>query len=172
VLPGVIGTLQATEALKLLLGLGESLAGRLLSYDALTMRFEEFRVKRDPDCPVCGTHPTITELIDYEQFCGVSPAAPAKEMSVGEYEVWRHTHDHLLVDVREPAEYQSGNMGGVLIPLRELESRMEELPHDRTIVVHCKSGKRSAWAQILLWQHQFKDVVNLQGGYDAWLAKK
>src|SRR5262245_24447551 len=155
VLPGVIGVIQATEAIKLVTGIGEPLIGRFLIYDALRMRFRELKLKKDPDCPVCGTHPTVTKLIDYEQFCGIHPAAPepdvvntATEITSVELKQRLDRGDKLrIVDVREPNEYQINRIdGSVLIPLGEVPRRYSELNPEDEIVVQCKMGGRSAKA--------------------------
>lgn len=175
VLPGLIGMVQATEAVKLVLGIGETLKGRLLVYDALAMRFRELQIRRDPACPVCGEHPTIRELIDYQQFCGAgrgeTPATP--EMDVTELKAWMDRQERfVLVDVREPHEYQISRIpGSRLIPLGELANRMGELEADEEIVVHCKSGGRSAKAAELLKKAGFENVRNLRGGILAWSEK-
>ena len=158
VLPGVIGTIQATEAIKLIMGIGEPLIGRFLIYDALRMKFRELKLKKDPDCPVCGTHPTVTALIDYEQFCGVAPAATevavssanSNETETDVKELKRKIdakEDFFLLDVREPNEFQIGRIpGSTLIPLGEVPQRVGEIPRDKEIIVHCKMGGRSAKA--------------------------
>jgi adenylyltransferase/sulfurtransferase len=173
VLPGIIGTTQAIEAIKLLLGIGEPLIGRLLHFDALKMKFREFNLRRDPECPVCGKNPTITEPIDYEQFCGIAPAQSTDTIptiSVHELKQKIDANGALVVlDVREPFEYEIARINGSkLIPLRELPDRMEELRPDGEIAVHCKSGKRSAQAVQLLRRAGFTNVVNVEGGIDAW----
>ena len=156
VLPGVIGTIQATEAIKLIMGIGEPLVGRFLIYDALRMKFRELKLKKDPDCPVCGTHPTVTALIDYEQFCGVAPAATevavstanSNETETDVNELKRKIdakEDFFLLDVREPNEYQIGKIpGSTLIPLGEVPQRVGEIPRDKEIIVHCKMGGAAA----------------------------
>ncbi|MBI1875382.1 MAG: molybdopterin-synthase adenylyltransferase MoeB [Acidobacteria bacterium] len=179
VLPGVIGTIQATETLKLILGAGDPLIGRLLVFDALRMRFRELRLRRDPECPVCGDRPTIRELIDYEQFCGIrpQPAQPVGPVS-GEITV-EDLHFRILqgdapfiLDVREPQEYQINRIAGsTLIPLGELSHRVGELDTSREIVVHCKSGVRSAKAADLLRSRGFTNVKNLRGGIIAWVDR-
>jgi adenylyltransferase/sulfurtransferase len=180
VLPGVIGVIQATEAIKLLTGIGEPLIGRFLIYDALRMRFRELKLKKDPDCPVCGSHPTITKLIDYEQFCGILPATPeaasvsnATEISSVELKQRLDRGDRLtLVDVREPNEYQINRIAGsVLIPLGDVPSRYRELHPDGEIIVHCKMGGRSARAADFLRSVGFKRVLNLKGGILDWIDK-
>jgi adenylyltransferase/sulfurtransferase len=183
VLPGVIGVIQATEAIKLLTGIGEPLIGRFLIYDALRMRFRELKLKKDPDCPVCGTHPTVTKLIDYQQFCGIHPAAPetstvtastsATEITSVELKQRLDRGDKLtLVDVREPNEYQINRIPGtVLIPLGEVPRRYAELDQDAEIVVHCKMGGRSAKAADFLRSVGFKRVLNLKGGILDWIDK-
>ena len=174
ILPGLIGLVQATEAVKLIMGIGEPLVGRLLLYDALQMRFRELKLRRDPECPVCGDHPTIRELIDYHQFCGVprqSAAAPAEgQMDVTELKAKMDRGDRfVLIDVREPHEYQICRIpGSQLIPLKELPQRVGELNQADEIVVHCKSGGRSAKAVEFLTKAGFGKVSNLQGGILAW----
>jgi len=170
VLPGIIGTIQATEAIKILTGLGETLAGRLLLYDALRMRFREIALARDPDCPVCGTHPTIRELVAYDRVC--EPVKAEGEMSVEGLRTWRREGRlHTLVDVREPAEHaQSRIEGALLIPLGALQDRLAELARDRPVVVHCQSGGRSARAVAMLRTRGY-DAHNLTGGIRAWQAK-
>ena len=176
VLPGVIGTIQATEAIKLIMGIGEPLVGRFLIYDALRMKFRELKLKKDPDCPVCGTHPTVTALIDYEQFCGVAPAATevavstanSNETETDVNELKRKIdakEDFFLLDVREPNEYQIGKIpGSTLIPLGEVPQRVSEIPRDKEIIVHCKMGGRSAKAAAFLRQQGYTNVKNLKGG--------
>jgi adenylyltransferase/sulfurtransferase len=182
VLPGVIGVIQATEAIKLLTGIGTPLIGRFLIYDALHMRFRELKLKKDPDCPVCGTHPTVTKLIDYEQFCGIHPAAPespatahnaATEITSLELKERLDRGDKLtVVDVREPNEYQINRLPGtVLIPLGEIPRRHAELDKDAEIVVHCKMGARSARAADFLRTVGFTRVLNLKGGILDWIDK-
>jgi len=168
VLPGVIGMLQAIEAIKLILGLGDSLLGRLLHFDALKMKFREFKLRRDPQCPVCGEEPTIREPIDYEQFCG-SPE-PVPEIPVAELKRKLEAGEALLLlDVREPYEYETARIDGAkLIPLGELPTRLSEISSDGDVVIHCHSGVRSAHAVRLLHQAGFQNVYNLTGGIDAW----
>jgi len=180
ILPGLIGLIQATEAVKLILGAGEPLVGRLVLYDALAMRFRELKLRRNPECPVCGDHPTITKLIDYQQFCGVNiqeapPTPGSKEGEIEPQEV-KHKLEHgdrfLLLDVREPHEYLICNIPGAkLIPLGELPKRVNELDTATDIVVHCKSGMRSAKAVDFLRQAGFKKVRNMTGGILAWSDK-
>jgi sulfur-carrier protein adenylyltransferase/sulfurtransferase len=183
VLPGIIGVIQATEAIKLLTGIGEPLIGRFLIYDALRMRFRELKLKRDPDCPVCGTHPTVTKLIDYEQFCGIRPAAtetstvtahnPATDITSIELKARLDRGDKLtLVDVREPNEYQINRIPGtVLIPLGEVPRRYAELDKEAEIVVSCKMGGRSAKAADFLRSVGFTRVLNHKGGILDWIDK-
>src|SRR5579872_6704454 len=174
ILPGTIGLIQATEAVKLILGKGEPLIGRLLLIDALGMKFRELKLRKNPDCPVCGTHPTVTKLIDYNEFCGirgeekpVSNGVP--EIQVEELKRRLDAKDDLFVlDVREPHEYQICNLGGYLIPLNDLPKRVNELDSSREIVVHCKMGGRSAKAVAFLQQSGFNKVHNLAGGITAW----
>ena len=173
VLPGIIGTMQAIEAIKLLLGIGEPLIGRLLNFDALKMKFREFNLRRDPECPVCGENPTITELIDYEQFCGIAPAQSTEAIpTISVHELKRKIEANgalTVLDVREPFEYEIAHISGSkLIPLGELPRRFDELARDGEIAVHCKSGKRSAQAVQLLRHAGFTNVANVTGGIDAW----
>jgi adenylyltransferase/sulfurtransferase len=175
ILPGLIGCIQATEAVKLILGRGTLLVGRLLLYDALEMRFQEFKVRRNPKCPLCGDHPTITRLIDYDQFCGVrgqeAPAAAAPaEITVEELKSRLDRGDRIVVlDVRNPEEFQICRIAGsVLIPLPELPQRLGELDREHEMVVHCKSGMRSARAIGFLKQQGFSKLSNLKGGILAW----
>ena len=176
VLPGVIGTIQATECIKLILGAGSTLVGRLLLYDAWSMRFRELKLRRDPACPVCGDHPTVTQLIDYEEFCGVKPASAAgpgvPETTVEELKARIDAKAPIyILDVREPHEFQIARISGsTLIPLGQLGSRYGELPPasaGREIIVHCKSGVRSAKAVTLLKEHGI-EAKNLKGGILAW----
>ena len=179
VLPGVIGIIQATEAIKLILGAGQPLVGRLLLYDALQMRFRELKLRRDPECPICGDHPTIHALIDYDQFCGVVPAqaqptaAAIPAVTVEELKAKLDRGDGVVVlDVREPNEYQICRIAGsTLIPLGELPSRTAELDRDRELIVHCKVGGRSAKAVALLQERGFTRVRNLTGGILAWIDR-
>jgi adenylyltransferase/sulfurtransferase len=181
ILPGTIGLVQATEAVKLILGIGEPLIGRLLLYDALAMRFRELKLRRNPECPVCGDHPTVTKLIDYQQFCGVpqqQPAAPATVSSNSEIDPVDvkakidRGDQFVLVDVREPHEYQICNIPQArLIPLGEVPKRLSELNPADEIVVHCKSGVRSVKAQGILREAGFKNVLNMKGGILAWSDK-
>jgi adenylyltransferase/sulfurtransferase len=178
VLPGIVGLIQATEALKLILGAGETLAGRLLHFDALKMKFREFNLRRDPACPVCGDAPTIFAPIDYEQFC----AGPAEDddwfaapqgvptISVRELKSRMDNKEALtLIDVREPYEYEIARIDGSrLIPLGELETHVTELPRTGALVLQCHSGGRSEHATRLLQEAGFENVFNLEGGIDAW----
>jgi molybdopterin/thiamine biosynthesis adenylyltransferase/rhodanese-related sulfurtransferase len=182
VLPGIIGVIQATETIKLMLGVGEPLVGRFLIYDALKMRFRELKLRKDPECPVCGTNPTVTELIDYEQFCGIRPEAPAQPAGAAVNE-WEITPTELkqrldagdapfILDVREPNEYQINRIpGSTLIPLGELPRRHQELDPDREIVAHCKMGGRSAQAVDYLRSVGFSRIKNLRGGVLEWVDK-
>ena len=179
VLPGLLGVIQATEVIKLILGVGEPLIGRLVLVDALAMRFRELKVRKNPECPLCGANPTIKELIDYEQFCGVRgadsvPAVATKIPEVQPEAVKQRLdagEDIFVLDVREPHEYQICNIKGHLIPLGDLPKRMHELDSSREIVVHCKSGARSAKAVDFLRQAGFKRVSNLTGGILAWAER-
>jgi sulfur-carrier protein adenylyltransferase/sulfurtransferase len=179
VLPGVIGVIQATEAIKLILGSGQPLIGRLLLYDALQMRFRELKLRRDPECPICGDHPTIHALIDYDQFCGVVPAhtqpttSGVPEITVEQLKSkFDRGDDFFLLDVREPNEFQICRIpGSTLIPLGELAQRTGELDRNREMVVQCKVGARSAKAVSLLQERGFTRVSNLKGGILAWIDR-
>jgi sulfur-carrier protein adenylyltransferase/sulfurtransferase len=174
ILPGLVGLIQATEAIKLILGSGQPLIGRLLLVDALGMKFRELKLRKNPDCVVCGTHPTVTKLIDYEEFCGlrgqekpVSSGIP--EISVEELKRRLDAKEDLFIlDVREQNEYNICNLNGVLIPLNELPRRVHELDPNKEMVVHCKMGGRSARAVGFLQQAGFTKVKNLTGGILAW----
>ena len=178
ILPGLIGVIQATEVIKLILGKGEPLIGRLLLIDALGMKFRELKLRKNPDCPACGTHRTITKLIDYNEFCGIrgeersqekQVEAGVPEMQVEELKRRLDAGEDLFVlDVREPHEYQICNINGHLIPLGDLPNRVHELDSSREIVAHCRSGVRSAKAVTFLQQAGFKKVHNLAGGILAW----
>jgi adenylyltransferase/sulfurtransferase len=183
ILPGTIGLIQATETVKLILGIGEPLVGRLLLYDALGMRFRELKLRKNPECPVCGAHPTVTKLIDYHQFCGVpqpGSAPPAQETKVNEGEIdvvelkqkIDRGDDFVLIDVREPHEYRICNIPGAqLMPLGEFPKRVGELDAAADIVIHCRSGVRSAKACAVLRQAGFQHVRNVVGGILAWSDK-
>jgi adenylyltransferase/sulfurtransferase len=177
VLPGVIGVIQAIEAIKLVCGIGEPLIGRLLHFDALKMKFREFKVRKDPKCPVCSENPTITDLIDYEQFCGIPQAAaaeeaepPVPEISVEELKRKQDAGEaFVLLDVREPYEYDIARIpGSKLIPLGQLHARLSELDTADEIVIHCKSGYRSANALRELQAAGFSKLWNVTGGIAAW----
>jgi molybdopterin/thiamine biosynthesis adenylyltransferase/rhodanese-related sulfurtransferase len=170
VLPGIIGMLQAIETLKMILGIGEALVGRLLHFDALKVKFRELNLRRDPQCPVCGENPTIFSPIDYEQFCGVRDKGEIAEMSPHELKRRIDAGEPFeLIDVREPFEYEIARIAGAkLIPLGEITERLDELSGKQPIVVHCHSGKRSEQAARLLQQRGFANVYNLEGGIDAW----
>ena len=174
ILPGLVGVIQATEVIKLILGKGEPLIGRLLLVDALAMKFRELKLRKNPDCPVCGTHPTITKLIDYNEFCGIRGEEAPVETGVPEIQVEELKRrldageDVFVLDVREPHEYQICNIGGYLIPLGDLPKRVNELDSSREIVAHCRSGARSAKAVNFLRQAGFRKVHNLAGGILAW----
>jgi len=194
ILPGLVGVIQATEVIKLILGIGESLVGRLLLIDALGMNFRTLKLRKDPDCPVCGTHPTVTALIDYDQFCGiekpaaVGPLEVVRDKAVGEApmvdgipqitveELKRKIDakdDFFLLDVREPHEIPIANLGAPFIPVGELEKRIGEIAaqKDREVVIHCRSGARSQKAAIILKNAGFTHVENLAGGILAWADK-
>jgi sulfur-carrier protein adenylyltransferase/sulfurtransferase len=174
ILPGLVGVIQATEVIKLILGKGEPLIGRLLLVDALAMKFRELKLRKNPDCPVCGTHPTIKKLIDYNEFCGIRGEEAPVETGVPEIQVEELKQrldageDVFVLDVREPHEYQICNIGGHLIPLGDLPKRVHELDSSREIVAHCRSGTRSAKAVNFLRQAGFRKVHNLSGGILAW----
>lgn len=180
ILPGVIGCIQATEAIKLVLGKGSPLIGRLLLYDALAMKFREIKIRRNPKCPLCGDEPTIKELIDYEEFCGVrgqEGSGPALELE------WETTVEELkariengedfdILDVRNPEEWEICHIEGArLIPVSDLPARVHELDSARDIVVHCKSGARSARAVKFLREAGFRKIKNLRGGIIEWAHK-
>lgn len=180
ILPGMIGVMQATEVVKLILGKGDTLVGRLVLYDALNMRFREMRLRRSPECPICGPNRSIHQLIDYHQFCGVpqQPAQPEPAAAKsGEIEpadvksLLDVKHNFIFIDVREPHEYQICNIGAKLIPLGELPKRLNELDPQAEYVMHCKSGMRSGKACDLLRQNGFTNVRNMKGGILAWADK-
>jgi adenylyltransferase/sulfurtransferase len=177
ILPGLVGVIQASEVIKLILGNGEPLIGRLLLVDSLAMRFRELKLRKNPECPVCGPHPTVTKLIDYEQFCGIKPATAQEralkngipQISVQELKQRRDAgEDVFVLDVREPWEYQIANLGGKLIPQNDVPNRLGELDRAHEIVVQCKSGARSQRIAEFLAQNGYKDVKNLAGGITAW----
>jgi molybdopterin/thiamine biosynthesis adenylyltransferase/rhodanese-related sulfurtransferase len=176
VLPGIVGCIQATEILKLALGKGSSLVGRLLLFNALDMKFREVKLRRDPQCPLCGENPTITQLIDYEQFCGITPEpsqADANPDEVNVQEMKKALDDPDLgikvIDVREPDEYQIAHVIGVpLIPLSVLDKRFTELDPNQQLYIHCKSGIRSMKALKFLREQGFKYVKSVKGGISAW----
>jgi adenylyltransferase/sulfurtransferase len=175
ILPGAIGVVQATEAVKLILGIGEPLVGRLMLYDALGMSFREMKLRKDPGCPICGENPTVTELIDYEEFCGIPQAnAVAQENGVPEItvkELKQKMDDGEpinVLDVREPHEYEVANIGVKLVPLGELPRRLAEFDQNGSFAIHCKTGARSANAVKLLQDAGFGNVYNVKGGITAW----
>jgi sulfur-carrier protein adenylyltransferase/sulfurtransferase len=175
VLPGIVGALQAAEAIKLILAKGDPLVGRLLLFDALAMRFRELKLRKNPECPACGDHPSVTKLIDYAEFCGIrGEEAPARQTNVPEITPRElkarldRGDDLFILDVREPHEYQICNLGGHLIPLGDLPKRVSELDSSREIIAHCRSGKRSAEAAQFLQKAGFRKVLNLKGGILAW----
>ncbi len=177
ILPGLVGVMQATEVIKLILGKGETLVGRLLLIDALNMRFRELKLRKNPECPVCGAHPTQTELIDYQQFCGIMPETPEEknlkngipQMTVKELKARLDGGDNLqLIDVREPYEYQIAQIGGKLIPQNDVPNRLSEIDRDREVVVQCRSGARSQRIAEFLKQAGYPNVSNLAGGILAW----
>ena len=177
ILPGLVGVIQATEVIKLILGKGDSLAGRLLLVDALNMRFRELKLRKNPECPVCGLNPTVTKLIDYQQFCGIAPETQEEkklkngvpQMTVKELKQRLDAGDNVLVlDVREPYEYQIANIGGKLIPQNDVPQRLAEIDRDREVVVHCRTGGRSQRIAEFLKQSGYSNVANLAGGIHAW----
>jgi sulfur-carrier protein adenylyltransferase/sulfurtransferase len=175
VLPGIVGSIQALETIKLILGSGRTLIGRLLLFDALELKFRELKLRKNPECPVCGAHPTVTQLIDYEQFCGIRGEEHVPETSVPEItalEVKKMMDERkpfVLIDVREPHEFQICRIpGSTLIPLGDVPKRMHELSSADEIVVHCRSGMRSAQAVELLMKAGFRKIHNLKGGVLAW----
>jgi adenylyltransferase/sulfurtransferase len=180
ILPGLVGVIQATEVIKLILGKGEPLIGRLLLVDALNMRFRQLKLRKNPDCPICGPNPSITKLIDYQQFCGIEPVPqqPAAEkngipqLSVRDLKKRIDAGEDLFIlDVREPFEYKIANIGGKLIPQNEVPRRLDEIDRNREIIVQCKSGGRSQRIAEFLKQSGYDRVVNLAGGILAWSAE-
>jgi adenylyltransferase/sulfurtransferase len=175
ILPGLVGIIQATEVIKLILGKGDSLTGRLLLVDALAMRFRELKLKKNPECPVCGKDPTVTRLIDYQQFCGLAPEAnKEKTLNIPQISVQELKRrldageDLMILDVREPYEYQIANIGGTLIPMNEVPRRLAEIDRNREIVVQCRSGGRSQRIAEFLAEQGYANVKNLAGGILAW----
>ncbi|HUX44363.1 MAG TPA: molybdopterin-synthase adenylyltransferase MoeB [Terracidiphilus sp.] len=180
ILPGLVGVIQATEVIKLILGKGETLVGRLLLVDALEMRFRELKLKRNAECPVCGDRPTVTALMDYEQFCGLTPENKEEkatmngvpQVSVKQLKQRLDAGEQVqLLDVREAYEYQIANIGGTLIPLNEVPQRLAELDREREVVVMCRSGARSQRVAEFLQQAGYAKVANLSGGILAWSAE-
>ena len=177
ILPGLVGVIQATEVIKLILGKGESLIGRLLLVDALSMRFREVKLRKNPDCPVCGQNPTVTQLIDYQHFCGIVPETPQEasvkngipQLSVKELKRRIDSgEDVYILDVREPYEYRIAQIGGKLIPQTDVPNRLNEIDRDREVIVQCRSGVRSQRIAEFLKQQGYPRVVNLAGGILAW----
>ena len=172
VLPGIIGSIQAMETIKLILGVGQPLIGRLVLFDALKLQFRELKLEKDPDCPVCGTRPTVTELIDYQAVCGIGaePSYDGVEITAPELrDEWQRHPDLLVVDVREPHEHAIAHIdGAVLIPLGQLPDRLGELDGHREIVTHCHHGARSLKALEILKAAGFSKVRSLRGGIDGW----
>lgn len=177
ILPGLVGVIQATETIKLILGIGEPLIGRLLLVDALNMRFRQLKLRKNPDCPVCGAHPTLTSLIDYQQFCGIESTSEKQSAVKNGIPQLRARDlkkridagdDLFILDVREPFEYQIANIGGTLIPQNDVPQRIDEIDRNREIVVHCKVGGRSQRIAEFLKQSGFPSVNNLAGGILAW----
>jgi adenylyltransferase/sulfurtransferase len=177
ILPGLVGLIQATEVIKLILAKGEPLVGRLLLVDALAMRFRELKLKKNPECPVCGDNPTVTRLIDYHEFCGIAPESSKEstlnngipQMTVQELKRRLDLGDDMMIlDVREPYEYQIANIGGTLIPQNEVPRRLAEIDRNREIVVQCRSGGRSQRIAEFLASQGYLNVKNLAGGILAW----
>ncbi len=182
ILPGLVGLIQATEGIKIILGQGDTLKNRLLLFDALAMRFREMKIRRDLNCPACGDNPTVKELIDYKQFCGMPDdvgESKAEAAKVQEQSPWDMSplelkqllddgDDIFLLDVRQPHEAEIASLGATLIPLAELPNRLDELDKDADIIVHCKMGGRSAKACHLLKGSGFDKVRNVRGGINAW----
>jgi adenylyltransferase/sulfurtransferase len=177
ILPGLVGVIQATEVIKLILGKGDSLIGRLLLVDALNMRFRELKLRKNPKCPVCGENPTVTALIDYQHFCGIAPETAEDrtlkngipQITVKELKRRIDTgEDVYLIDVREPYEYQLAQIGGKLIPQNDVPQRLAEIDRNREVIVHCRSGVRSQRIAEFLKQSGYPRVVNLAGGILAW----
>ena len=177
ILPGLVGVIQATEVIKLILGKGSPLIGRLLLVDALSMRFRELKLRKNPECPVCGDNPTVKELIDYEHFCGIVPESKEEKAvkngipQLGVKQLKQRMdggEDIFILDVREPYEYQIAQIGGKLIPQNDVPQRLADIPRDREIVVQCRSGARSQKIAEFLKQSGYQQVVNLAGGILAW----
>jgi adenylyltransferase/sulfurtransferase len=177
IMPGLIGVIQATEVIKLILGKGESLIGRLLLVDAFTMRFRELKLRKNPQCPICGTNPTVTQLIDYQHFCGIVPETPEEKVmkngipQLAVKELKRRIdagEDVFILDVREPYEYRIAQIGGKLIPLNDVPNRLSEIDRNREVIVQCRSGVRSQKVAEFLKQQGYPRVVNLAGGILAW----
>jgi adenylyltransferase/sulfurtransferase len=181
ILPGLVGVIQATEVIKLILGKGETLAGRLLLVDSLNMRFRQLKLRKNPDCPICGNNRTIHKLIDYEQFCGIQPTVASEvaeikngiaQISVRELKRRIDAGEEpYILDVREPFEYKIANLGGQLIPQNDVPSRLAEIDRNREIVVQCKVGGRSQRIAEFLKQNGYERVVNLAGGIIAWATE-
>jgi adenylyltransferase/sulfurtransferase len=177
ILPGTVGLMQATEAVKQIIGKGRSLVGRMMQYDALEMTFKEFKLRRDPQCPVCGDNPTVTELIDYEQFCGVGRGGEeeadldgVREISVQTLKQWMDEKKKFrLIDVREETEWEICNIpGATLMPLGTLSANVNQIDSSDEVVLQCKSGARSAKACKLLQKFGYKKIYNLEGGIIKW----
>jgi molybdopterin/thiamine biosynthesis adenylyltransferase/rhodanese-related sulfurtransferase len=177
ILPGLVGVIQATEVIKLILGKGESLIGRLLLVDALTMRFRELKLRKNLECSVCGANPTVTQLIDYQHFCGIVPETPEEKSvkngipQLAVKELKRRIdagEDVYILDVREPYEYRIAQIGGKLIPQTDVPNRLSEIDRNREVIVQCRSGVRSQRIAEFLKQQGYPRVVNLAGGILAW----
>lgn len=181
ILPGIIGLIQANEAVKLIIGKGTPLIGRFLTFNALDMKFRELKLRKDPNCPICGENPTVTELIDYQEFCGVPPASEAVAETASDdlapdeitpaqvREKLNNGGGSILIDVREPHEWDIVRIeGATLIPLSEFESRIDEIDPDKEVILHCKMGGRSAKAQDILYANGYANVLNMVGGITRW----
>lgn len=167
-LPGIIGSMQAMEAVKVAAGIGDVLSGRMLIFDALSASTRQVSFSRDPECPICGSSPTIRELIDYEAFCGVDGAATTAISASELHQKMEGNQPPYVLDVREPLEREIASIGGTLIPLGELDARVDEVPRDADVVVVCRSGQRSAKAVEMLRERGFARAINLEGGLKAW----
>ncbi len=170
-LPGIIGTIQALEVIKIIVGIGDSLVGNLLLFDGLKMEFQKYKLKKSPDCPICGENRTIYQLINYQEFCGIKPVQPSDIYDIMPKELellFDSKKEIFLLDVREQHEYDYCNIGGILIPLGSLATRLKEIPQDKEIVVMCHHGMRSDYGANILRSNGFKNVKNLTGGIEAW----
>lgn len=173
VLPGIIGSMQASEAIKVITGIGQPLSGSLFLFDALDFSTQTVSFKKNPENPLNGAHPSITELIDYDEFCGILKQSETKAMDVEELKSWMDDGNKFtIIDVREEYEFEAANLNGILVPLSDLENRLSSIPKDEKTVVHCKSGARSAAAiKLLESKHGYNNLINLEGGILAWKEK-